>query len=183
MAYFGFTDSILAGKGITEFRNADGTELQRDFTYITDIVTGVIAAARRAAPLDVFNLGNTHPEKVSSLIGHIEEGLGVRANVTVAPITAGDVPLTYADVSHARKVLGYQPKVSLASGIRRFLQWYSAYYRVPLPASMAPTRRESFELRQKYDIPAPLTSASDSAPKRAAKLNKRRMTAALQRSA
>jgi len=151
MAYFGFTQAILAGKRITEFRNADGTELQRDFTFISDIVGGVIAASRKAASLEVFNLGNTHPEKVSRLIGLIEEGLGRKANVSTAPITAGDVPMTYADVSHARTELGYEPQVSLASGVRAFLQWYSAYYKVSLPESMTPTRRESAELNLKYD--------------------------------
>ena len=156
MAYFGFTNAILAGKRITEFRNGDGTELQRDFTYISDIVAGVIAASRKAAELEIFNLGNTHPEKVSKLIGLIEEGLGRKANVSTAPITAGDVPLTYADVSHARSELQYEPQVSLASGVRRFLQWYSAYYNVQLPASMAPTRRESAELKNRYDIGSPL---------------------------
>ena len=99
MAYFGFTQAILGGKRITEFRNADGTELMRDFTYITDIVSGVVAAMRLEAPLEVFNLGNTKPEKVSKLIGLLEEGLGRKANVTQAPISAGDVPMTYADVS------------------------------------------------------------------------------------
>ena len=152
MAYFGFTQMILAGKGLTEFRNADGTELQRDFTYISDIVTGVISASRKAAALEVYNLGNTHPEKVSKLIGLLEEGLGRKANVTTAPISAGDVPMTFADVSHARANLGYEPQVSLAAGVRRFLQWYSAYYKVDLPTSMTPTRRESAELHGKYDI-------------------------------
>ena len=66
--------------------------------------------------------------------------------------------MTYADVSHARQLLGYSPQVSLASGVRRFLQWYSAYYSVDLPSSMAPTRRESAELRGKYDITAPRMS-------------------------
>ena len=61
--------------------------------------------------------------------------------------------MTYADVSHARQQLAYEPQVSLASGVRRFLQWYSAYYKVQLPASMAPTRRERDELKGKYDIP------------------------------
>jgi len=152
MAYFGFTNSILGGKHLTEFRNGDGTELQRDFTYISDIVGGVIAASRKAAPLEVFNLGNTRPEKVSKLISLLEEGLGRKANVSTAPITAGDVPMTYADVSHARAELGYEPQVSLASGVRRFLQWYAAYYNVQLPASMTPTRREASELHGKYDI-------------------------------
>ena len=152
MAYFGFTNSILAGKRLVEFRNADGTELQRDFTYITDIVKGVIAASRRAAPLDLVNLGNTHPEKVSQLISLLEQGLGRTANVSQAPISAGDVPLTFADVSHARELLGYQPQVSLAEGVRRFLQWYGAYYDVDLAPSMAPTRKEAAELLRMYDI-------------------------------
>ena len=66
MAYFGFSQAILSEKRITEFRRDDGTELERDFTYITDIVSGVIAASRLAAPLELFNLGNTHPEKVAA---------------------------------------------------------------------------------------------------------------------
>ena len=78
----------------------------------------MIAASRRASALEIFNLGNTRPEKVSKLIRLIEQGLGVEANVTRAPITAGDVPMTYADVSHARELLGYQPSVSLAEGVR-----------------------------------------------------------------
>ena len=133
MAYFSFTQAILAGKRITEFRKDDGEELQRDFTYIEDIVNGVIAASRLAAPLEVFNLGNTHPEKVSALIGYLEQGLGRKANITRAPITAGDVPVTYADVSHARERLGYSPQVSLAEGVARFLEWYGSYYGVKLP--------------------------------------------------
>ena len=100
MAYFGFTDSIVHGKGLKEFRKENGEELQRDFTYISDIVDGIIASSRLAAPLEVFNLGNTRPEKVSALIHYIEKGLGRKANITLAPITAGDVPMTYADVSH-----------------------------------------------------------------------------------
>ena len=81
----------------------------------------------------VFNLGNTHPEKVSALIGYLEQGLGRKANITRAPITAGDVPVTYADVSHARERLGYSPQVSLAEGVARFLEWYGSYYGVKLP--------------------------------------------------
>jgi len=152
MAYFGFTQSILSGKRITEFRKDNGDELQRDFTYISDIVDGVIAACRLGAPLEVFNLGNTRPEKVSSLIHYIEGGLGKKANITQAPITAGDVPMTYADVSHARQMLNYTPKVSLEEGVRMFLFWYSEFYNVNLPKDMVPTRRESNELRAKYNL-------------------------------
>ena len=151
MAYFGFTQSILKGERLTEYRRDDGTELERDFTFISDIVKGVIASSRLAAPLEVFNLGNTHPEKVSTLIHLIEEGLGRQANITRAPISAGDVPRTFADVSHARELLKYEPSVSLAEGVRRFLQWYGAYYAVDLPASMEPSQKEAADLRNTYD--------------------------------
>ena len=132
MAYFSFTRAILEGRTITEFRNQDGTELQRDFTYVSDIVSGVVAAMRLEAPLEIFNLGNTHPESVAKLVSTLERGLGRSANKTLAPIAAGDVPITYSDVTHAQKRLGYSPKVSLEEGIHKFLMWYSDYYHVQL---------------------------------------------------
>jgi len=135
MAYFSFTQDILQGRRITEYRKQDGTELQRDFTYVSDIVDGIIAASELGSQLEVFNLGNTHPEKVSTLIHLLEEGLGRKANITQAPISAGDVPITFADVSHARELLGYNPQVSLAEGVGRFLSWYAEYYHVAMPAS------------------------------------------------
>lgn len=137
MAYFSFTQDIISGKRITEYRRNDGTELERDFTYVSDIVDGIIAASELGAPLEVFNLGNTHPEKVSTLIRLLENGIGKKANITQAPISAGDVPITFADVSHARELLGYHPQVSLAEGVERFLAWYSEYYHVSLPAATA----------------------------------------------
>ena len=132
MAYWSFTDAILKGKPIVEYRNADGSELMRDFTYISDIVSGVVASMRLGADLEVFNLGNTRPEKVSQLIALLEDGLGIRANITRAPISAGDVPMTYADVSHAAARLNYSPMVSLSTGIEHFLKWYSRFYHVTL---------------------------------------------------
>jgi len=137
MAYFSFTQDILQGKPLTEYRKADGTELQRDFTYVSDIVDGIIAASELGAPLEVFNLGNTHPEKVSTLIHLLEEGLGRKANISQAPISAGDVPITFADVSHARELLGYSPQVTLAEGVAHFLTWYAEYYHVALPANLS----------------------------------------------
>ena len=89
----------------------------------------------------MFNLGNTHPEKVSKLISLLERGIGKRANITRAPITAGDVPMTFADVSHAREKLGYEPKVSLEQGLNQFLRWYSRYYKVPMPAADGATAK------------------------------------------
>jgi UDP-glucuronate 4-epimerase len=116
MAYFSFTQAILEGKTITEYRNPDGTELKRDFTYVSDIVSGILAASRLAAPLEVFNLGNTQPEPVSRLISLLEAGLGRQANVKQEPISAGDVPMTYADVSHAASLLKYKPQVRARGG-------------------------------------------------------------------
>mgnify|MGYP002055127942 FL=1 len=87
---------------------------------------------RLGADLEVFNLGNTRPEKVSQLIALLEDGLGIRANITRAPISAGDVPMTYADVSHAAARLNYSPMVSLSTGIEHFLKWYSRFYHVTL---------------------------------------------------
>ena len=89
----------------------------------------------------VFNLGNTHPEKVSKLISLLERGIGKRANITRAPITAGDVPMTFADVSHAREKLGYEPKVSLEQGLNQFLRWYSRYYNVPMAVAAGATSK------------------------------------------
>ena len=148
MAYFSFTQDIISGRRITEYRKSDGTELQRDFTYVSDIVDGVIAASELGAQLEVFNLGNTHPEKVSTLIHLLEEGLGRKANITQAPISAGDVPITFADVSHARELLGYSPQVSLSEGVGRFLSWYSEYYHVPMPG-LAGKQRGNGSMRRR----------------------------------
>jgi len=150
MAYFSFTEAILAGKQITEYRKDDGTELQRDFTYVSDIVGGIIASMDLGASLEVFNLGNTHPEKVSRLISLLERGLGRRANKTLAPISAGDVPITFADASHARSLLGYEPKVSLEEGVSRFLDWYSTYYGVAMGRRHVTSRR----MQNHEEVPA-----------------------------
>ena len=152
MAYFSFTNDLLRRRQIIEYRQEDGTELERDFTHVSDIVKGIIAASRRASENEIFNLGNTHPAKVSSLIRIIEQGLGVIANVTQKPIAAGDVPVTYANVSHAHALLDFSPTVQLEDGLRGFLQWYAAYYNVALPSSMAPTPAEAEVLRRLYGI-------------------------------
>ena len=114
--------------------------------------SALAAGSAASSPDASAPAADRRPEKVSALIGYIESGLGVKANITRAPITAGDVPMTYADVSHARQLLGYSPKVTLEAGVRRFLLWYSEYYRVELAAGFSPTRREAQELRAKYNI-------------------------------
>ena len=80
---------MLAGDPLTVFRNDDGSEPSRDFTFVTDIVKGINAALNLAAPLEVFNLGNNSPEPVSVMIGALEKGLGITAVKTYAPVTGG----------------------------------------------------------------------------------------------
>jgi UDP-glucuronate 4-epimerase len=131
MAYYFFTQMILAGDTLTIFENDDKTELKRDFTYIDDIVQGIIAAMDNEGELEIFNLGNNTPETVMSLVHQLEVNLpGHSAKTKQAPIKEGDVPITYADVSHAADVLGYQPKTPLAEGIRKFMEWYKEYFHV-----------------------------------------------------
>ena len=128
MAYFKFTASILAGRPIEV--NGDGTQ-SRDFTYIDDIVAGVIAALDRppsdSVPHRLYNLGNDQPEKLSHLLALIEEACGRRAEVNYLPQSPGDVPATWADISASRADLGYLPKVPLSEGVARFVSWYRDY--------------------------------------------------------
>ncbi|KJE95471.1 UDP-glucuronat epimerase [Capsaspora owczarzaki ATCC 30864] len=133
MAYYSFTASIVADKPITVYKNDDGSEMMRDFTFVSDIVAGITACVDLGAELEVFNLGNNNPEKLSTLINLIEKGLGREAEKIYAPITAGDVPSTFADVSHSKKMLGYEPKVSLEKGISIFLDWYAKFHNLDIP--------------------------------------------------
>lgn len=125
MAYFKFTAAILAGRAIE--LNGDGNQ-SRDFTYIDDIVDGVIAALDRpphdAVPHRLYNLGNDQPEKLSQLLALIEQACGRRAEINYLPPSPGDVPATWADISASRAELNYAPRVPLAEGVGRFVEWY-----------------------------------------------------------
>lgn len=128
MAYFKFTQAILAGRPIDV--NGDGSQ-SRDFTYVDDIVAGVIAALDRppngAIPHRLFNLGDDQPEKLSHLIALVEQACGRKAEINYLPPSPGDVPATWADISASRAELGYAPKVPLAEGVARFVDWYRGY--------------------------------------------------------
>ena len=138
MAYFFFTKYILDGTEIQIFQGPNGEEVQRDFTYVDDIVDGVIGSLDTAPPsvkgqaqYRLFNLGNTHPETVTTLVENLEDILGKKGNKRVVPMPAtGDVLATHADVSAAHEAFGYQPKTDLKTGLRRFVEWYSEYYNV-----------------------------------------------------
>jgi UDP-glucuronate 4-epimerase len=116
-----FTEMIDHGDTIPVF--GDGSS-GRDYTYIDDIVSGVIAAAKLDAEYEVFNLGNANPVSLSTLIQTIEKVVGKEAKIRRLPMQPGDVPITYADISKARRVLGYTPETPLAQGIEKFVNWY-----------------------------------------------------------
>jgi UDP-glucuronate 4-epimerase len=116
-----FTEWIDAGRPIPVF--GDGSS-RRDYTYIDDIVEGIVAALHHRAPFDVFNLGNSSPIDLLGLIGLIESALGRPAKLNWLPAQPGDVPITFADISKAKRILGYDPQTPIAEGIQSFVDWY-----------------------------------------------------------
>mmetsp|Transcript_78781 Transcript_78781/g.137695 ORF Transcript_78781/g.137695 Transcript_78781/m.137695 type:complete len:291 (-) Transcript_78781:52-924(-) len=143
MAVYAFANKITKGEPVRIFQGPDGSELERDFTYIDDIVAGCLAAVDhigpsiKPAPLKIYNLGNEHPEPVSKLLHILEELMGKKATPEYAALPAlGDVLRTHADVQLARQELGYEPRTSLHEGVSKFVQWYQDYYKDGLDASM-----------------------------------------------
>lgn len=129
MAYYSFARAIMAGEPITLFE--DG-RLRRDFTYIDDIVAGVVGCIDRPPggplPARVLNIGNNQPSEVRELVALLEQGLGRRAVTRSAPRPAADVEATYADVSAIGALTGFAPRVGLAEGIARFAAWFLAFH-------------------------------------------------------
>ena len=110
MAYYSFTKNILEGQPIEIFNHG---KMERDFTYIDDIIEGTVAAIDLEAPNEIFNLGNHHPEKLQTMINLLEQYLSVEAKKILLPMQPGDVVSTYADISHSAERLGFTPKTSL----------------------------------------------------------------------
>ena len=145
MALFKFTRGILAGEAIPVFNRG---EMVRDFTYVDDIVEGVIrvidqpaqadpawsALAPRPsssnAPYRVYNIGNSQPVKLMRYIEVLEQCLGKKATLDLLPMQAGDVPQTVADVSRLEAAVGFKPATPIEAGVANFVQWYRAYYKV-----------------------------------------------------
>lgn len=125
MAYFSFTKAIIEGDPIEVFNEG---KLKRDFTYIDDIVDGIIAAIDLGAPYEIFNLGNHRPVELMTFIETIEKAVGHKAKKIFKPMQAGDVLATYADITHSQKMLNFSPKTALEVGIPRFVEWYKNYY-------------------------------------------------------
>jgi UDP-glucuronate 4-epimerase len=144
MALFLFTKAILAGEPIKVFNQG---QMQRDFTFIDDIVEGIVrllakpatpnpdwdAAApdpgSSSAPYRLFNIGNNQPVALMDFIGAIEDALGQEARKDFLPLQAGDVPATFADIDALSDYVGYRPGTPIKQGIARFVDWYRNYYR------------------------------------------------------
>ncbi len=127
MAYFSFTKSILEEKPIEVFNFG---KMQRDFTYIDDIVDGVVSSLDYSGERKIFNLGNHQPMELGALISSIEDKLGKKAILKHLPMQKGDVLSTFADIQHSAQELQFTPKTSLAIGISKFVDWYREYYQV-----------------------------------------------------
>lgn len=122
LAIHKFTDSIHRGKPIPQF--GDGST-QRDYTYVDDIVQGVLGALKyEGSPFDIFNLGENQTTTLSALIAEIESALGKKALIEKLPEQQGDMPLTSANISKARRLLGYNPMTKIRDGIPKFVEWY-----------------------------------------------------------
>ncbi len=133
MAYYSFTKKILAGEEIQVFNHGD---MLRDFTYIDDIVDGVVRIAeqgpinREGVPHGVYNIGNNNPEKLEDFIAILEDELGVKANRKNLEMQPGDVPATAADITAINRDYGFKPTTNLRDGLRQFVRWYRQYYGV-----------------------------------------------------
>ncbi len=144
MAYFSFTRDILRGKPINIYQGQNNKDLARDFTFIDDIVSGCVASLdtagkstgsggkkKGAAMLRIFNLGNTSPVTVPTLVDILESHLKVKAKRNLIKMPRnGDVPFTHANVSLAQSQLNYKPTTDLDTGLKKFVNWYLKYYDV-----------------------------------------------------
>lgn len=144
MAYFSFTRDILEGTPIKVFNYGN---MQRDFTYIDDIIEGLVRVINRiplaksmssvddqpiqpqVAPYQLYNIGNHQPVKLLNFIEILEKHLGLEAKISFLPMQPGDVPETYADVKNLEVDTGFRPKTSLEVGLKHFVDWYLSYYK------------------------------------------------------
>jgi len=126
MALFLFTKSILEDRPIEIFNNGD---MKRNFTYIDDIVDGIVRVIDNPSDYEIYNIGNNKAENLMDFIHEIESNLGKTAIKKYMPIQPGDVPSTVADITKIRK-LGYSPQTDIGEGIKRFIVWYKEYFNI-----------------------------------------------------
>jgi UDP-glucuronate 4-epimerase len=145
MALFLFTKAILEDKPIQVFNNGN---MQRDFTYIDDIVKGIVRvmdhvptvndkwnasvsdSSASSAAYKIYNIGNSKPVRLMDFIQAIENELGIKAKKELLPLQPGDVPFTFADVTDLVRDTGYKPDTSVEEGVKKFIQWYKGYYNI-----------------------------------------------------
>jgi UDP-glucuronate 4-epimerase len=148
MALFLFTKAIIDGKPIQVFNEG---KMSRDFTYIDDIVDGIVKVidspatadshwnagvpdpASSSVPYRVFNIGKGTPVNLMDFVEEIEKNLGMKAKKDFLPMQDGDVAATWADIKDLETALGYKPKVSVEEGVKNFVEWYKEYYGFAIP--------------------------------------------------
>lgn len=126
MALFKFTKNIFAGKTIEVYNRG---KMSRNFTYVDDIVSGIITVLDKNLPYDIVNIGGDREEKLTRYIEVIEENVGKKAKKKLLPLQPGDVPATCADIQKLRK-LGWKPNTRIEVGIKNFIEWYGGYYKI-----------------------------------------------------
>jgi len=127
MALFKFTDAMQKGEPIDVYNNGNH---RRDFTYIDDVVCGfVLAIEKRLEGFEIINLGNGSPVELTRFIEVLERQLGIIAEKKMLPMQEGDVFETYADITKARTLLGFEPKMNVEEGVKNFVAWYNDHYR------------------------------------------------------
>lgn len=126
MALFLFTDAILRGQPINVFGHG---KMQRDFTYVDDIVSGIIAAIDKNYDEEIFNLGCGRTEELMDYIGMVEKTLGMEAKKNFMEMQPGDTTKSSADITKAKKMLGFDPKTTIREGVPKFVEWYREYYK------------------------------------------------------
>ena len=124
MAMYIFTEKIMRGQKIPVFNHG---KMERDFTYIDDIIQGIVKSLEKNYEYEIFNLGNNRCENLMDMINHIEESLGEKAIIDFMDIQPGDVKKTFADIEYSKKMLNYSPKTPIAVGIPLFIDWYKSY--------------------------------------------------------
>lgn len=145
MAYYKFTRSILAGEPIKVFNHGD---MRRDFTYIDDVVDGIVKVAARPAtanekwdarnpdpassyaPYQIYNIGNNQPVQLMTFINVLESKIGKKASLELMPMADGDVKETYADIDRLRQDFDFNPGTQIDEGLEKFVNWYKSYYNV-----------------------------------------------------
>ena len=121
MAIYKFAMAIYQDKEVILYNEG---KIKRDFTYISDVIDGILRALRRTFPYEIFNIGSGNPVEVRHVLKLLEVNLGKRAKIIFKPKPKEDMPMTFADISKAKELLGYTPKVTIEEGVKKFSAWF-----------------------------------------------------------